>query len=112
MDEPLVLEASMTLQEASGLMLDAGVDVAVAVADGSLFGLLSANEIAQALQDGRDPTDTPVAAIADQHPPLTKADEALAEVHQRLRSVERAVAVVLGPDQEPVGVLSDPEAAP
>jgi CBS domain-containing protein len=111
MNEPLLLEASMTLQEASALMLEAGVEAAVIVCDGSLFGLLTANDVAQALLDGREPSRTPTAAIANDRPPLATADEPLAEVHQRLRGAERRYAVVLSRGQEPVGLLSDHEAA-
>jgi CBS domain-containing protein len=112
MDEPLVVEASMTLQEASALMLDAGVDAAVIVCDDVLFGLLTANDVAQALLDGHEPSRSPTAAVADLHPPLAKADELLAEVHLRLRGAERRFAVVVSGRHEPVGLLSDPEAAP
>ena len=110
--EPVFVEASTTIQDASATMLDGRSGAAIVVENGDLRGLVSAADVAQALADGLDPTSTPVRAILGAAPLRARDDEALAEVHQRMRAEQRPMAVVVGRDGRPVGLLSDHEAAP
>ena len=112
MMEPVIVGPSTTIQNASAAMLDGRSEAAIVVEDGKLRGLVSATDVAQALADGLDPTDTPVRAIAGTDPPRARSDEALADVHQRMRAEEHPLVVVIGPDGQPLGLLADPEAAP
>jgi CIC family chloride channel protein len=112
MSEPLLVDGSMTLQDASARMLEAGVEAAVVVDDGVVHGLLTAEAVAQALLEDHDPSRTRVHAVAEHPPPTTGPDEPLADVHQRMRGAERRLAVVVSATREPLGLLSDPEAAP
>jgi predicted transcriptional regulator len=112
MAAPVVVEASETIQDAAAAMLDGRSEVAILVEDGKLCGLIAAEDVARALAEGRDPAQTPVGAIGEADPPLARRDEALADVHQRMRAGQRARAVVVGRHGEPVGLLVDPEAAP
>jgi len=110
--EPVIVELSTTIQNASAAMLDGRSDAAIVVEHGKLRGLVSAADVARALAEGLDPTDTPVRAIAGTDPPRARGDEALADVHQRMRAEQRPLAVVVGRDGRPVGLLADHEAAP
>jgi CBS domain-containing protein len=111
MMEPVTVEPSTTIQSASATMLDSRSGAAIVVEDGKLRGLVSAADVARALADGLDPTVTPVGAIAGTDPARARSDEALADVHQRMRAeAHPLVVVVVGPDGRPVGLLADPEA--
>jgi CBS domain-containing protein len=107
---PVIVAPSATLQAASASMLDGGMHAALVVEDGRVCGLATAADVSRALEQGYDPTETPVALIAERDPPLALVDEPLAEVHQRMRAVQRRVVPVVGPKREPVGLLEDPEA--
>lgn len=110
--EPVFVEASTTIQDASAAMLDGGSGAAIVVENGELRGLISAADVAQALADDLDPTSTSVGSIAGSDPPRARSDEALADVHQRMRAQQRPLAVVVGRDGRPLGLLADHEAAP
>src|SRR5215207_6567955 len=111
MMEPVFVEVSTTIQDASATMLDGRSGAAIVVEHGKLRGLVSAADVARALADGLDPTATPVAAILGTAPARARGDEALAEVHQRMRAEQRPLAVVVGRDGRPLGLLADHEAA-
>jgi CBS domain-containing protein len=111
MTKPVIVELSATIQNASATMLDGRSEAAIVVKGGKVCGLVSAEDVARALAASLDPTETPVGAIAGTDPPLARSDEALADVHQRMRAEEHPLAVVIGPDGRPVGLLADPEAA-
>jgi CBS domain-containing protein len=106
MSEPVVVNAACTVQDASRVMLDAGVKVAVIVCGGVVCGLLTAADVAHALLEGYDPAHTPVEVIANHHPPLARADEPLAAVRERMRGTERPLAIVIGAERRPLGLLS------
>jgi CBS domain-containing protein len=112
MTTPVIVERSATIQNASATMLDGRSDAAVVVEGGKVRGLVSAEDVARALAEGLDPTDTPVGAIAGADPSLARSDETLADVHQRMRAERHPLAVVVGSDGQPLGLLADPEAAP
>jgi CBS domain-containing protein len=107
---PVVVERSATLQAASASMLDAHAHAAVIVEKGRVCGLATARDISRALEEGRDPTDTLVGAIAQRDPPVARPDEPLAEAHARMRAAQHRVVAVVGGKHEPIGVLEDPEA--
>ena len=111
MTKPVIVELSATIQNASATMLDGRSEAAIVVDGGKVCGLVSAEDVARALAEGLDPTETPVGAIAGTDPPLARSDEALADVHQRMRAERHPLAVVIGPDGQPQGLLADPEAA-
>jgi CBS domain-containing protein len=102
-----VLDASTTVQDASGAMLDARVESAVVVDRTNVRGLLTASDVADALAEGRDVASTPVMAVANPEPTLVKAREPLAEAHERMHIRGDSLAVVVGDDGRPVGVLAD-----
>jgi CBS domain-containing protein len=112
MTKPVMVERSATIQNASATMLDGRSEAAIVVEGDRVCGLVSAEDVARALADGLDPTETPVGAIAGTDPPLARSGEALAEVHQRMRAEARPLAVVIGRDGRPLGLLADPEAGP
>jgi CBS domain-containing protein len=111
MTKPVIVELSATIQNASATMLDGRSEAAIVVEGGKVCGLISAEDVARALAESLDPTQAPVGAIAGTDPPLARSDEALADVHQRMRAEEQPLVVVIGPDGQPVGLLADPEAA-
>ncbi len=107
---PVVISPNATLQEAAATMLDADAHAAVIVDAGRAAGVLTADDVAHALAEGCDPSQTFVATVAEPEPPLVREQDALAEAHRVMRvSQHRAVAVV-GPRGEPVGLLVDHEA--
>lgn len=106
-----ILDASTTIQDASAAMLDDRVEAAVVVDGTSLRGVVTASDVATALAQGRDAGSTPVAAIGGPDPPLVAADEALAEARHRMRAAQHTLAVVIGGEGRPVGVLADDGAA-
>jgi CBS domain-containing protein len=112
MSEPVIVETSTTIQDASARMLDSRSEAAIVVEDGKVRGLLTAEDVARALAEGRDVSETPAGAVAEADPLLVRVDEALAEVHQRMRAEEHGLAAVIGRDGEPVGLLADSEAGP
>jgi CBS domain-containing protein len=112
MTKPVIVERSTTIQHASATMLDRRSEAAIVVAGGKLWGLVSAADVARGLAQGLDPKETPVGAIAGTDPPRARSDEALADVHQRMRAAQHPLAVVIGPDGRPLGLLVDHEAAP
>ena len=107
-----VVERSATIQDASAAMLDNGTQAALVVDGDRLWGLATARDVAEALAAGRDAAVTPIGAIAAPDPVPVHPDDPLAEVRQRMRADRCAVAPVVGADEEPIGVLEDPEAAP
>jgi CBS domain-containing protein len=107
---PVLVEASMTVQEASAGMVDAGRHAAVVLEDGRLRGLATAEDVSRALAAGRDATRTLVGEIAPPGAPVAHADEPLAEAHLRMRGEHHRVVAVLGDDGRPVGILEDSEA--
>jgi CBS domain-containing protein len=110
--EAVLVGPSTTIQQASAAMLDRHVEAAIVVDGTDVRGLISADDVARALAEGRDATSTPVEAIAPPDPPLVNLDEALAEVHQRMRAARRPLVVVVDHDGQAVGVLADHEAGP
>lgn len=112
MTSPVVVEPATTVQATSAAMLDAGVHAALIVDGGKVCGLVTSDDIARALAEGYDTTETPVGVICDRDLALVKPDEPLADAHERMRADARRVAAVTGPRGEPLGLLEDPEAAP
>lgn len=110
--KPVVVDASTTVQDASIAMLDGHAEAAIVVDADGIRGLVTAKGVARALADGRDVTTTPAGAIADPSVPIVRADEPLAEVHQRMRSEQQPVAVVVDRHRHPIGLLTDRKAAP
>jgi CBS domain-containing protein len=102
----VVVESSMTLQEASARMLDAEADAAIVMDADTLAGLLTAEDVARALAEDLDATQTPTGMVADRDPPVVNADEPLIDVHQRLLAEQRELAVAVGADGEPLGLVS------
>jgi CBS domain-containing protein len=107
---PVVLEPSITIQEASAKMLDGGVHAAVIVDDGRVCGLTTAQGISTALAEGYDVTATLLGVIAERDVPVARPDEPLADAHERMRAERHPVVAVVGSKGEPVGVLEDHEA--
>jgi CBS domain-containing protein len=110
--ETVHVRRTTTVQQASAAMLDHHVESAVLLDGSEIDGLLSADDVARALAEGRDATSTPVHVVAAPDPLLVDMDEPLAEVHQRMRAAQRPLAVVVDHDGRPIGVLADHEAAP
>jgi CBS domain-containing protein len=102
-----LLDASTTVQDAAGAMLDARVESAVVIDGTNVRGLLTANDVADALAEGRDVASTPVMAAANAEPTLVKDREPLAEAHERMHIRGDPLAVVVGDDGRPLGVLAD-----
>ena len=111
MQEAVLVGPSTTIQEASAAMLDRRVVAAIVVDGSKIRGLISRDDVARALADGRDAVSTPVRLLTRSDPPLADADEPLAEVHQRMRAAGRPLVVVVAHDGHPMGVLADHEAA-
>jgi CBS domain-containing protein len=111
MREAALVGRSTTIQEASAAMLDRHVESAVLLDGTAIEGLLSAEDVARALAEGRDATSTPVHAVAAPDPLVVDVDEPLAEVHQRMRAAQRPLAVVVDRGGQPLGILADHEAA-
>jgi len=111
MTEPVIVEASATIQHASAAMLAANTEAAIVMDRRKVRGIVAAEDVARALSDGRDVTKTAVLEIVDPDPVVARGDESLAEVHLRMRRAQRAWAIVTG-SGVPLGLLSDPEAAP
>ena len=107
---PVTVGRATTIQDASAAMVDAGSQAALVVDEGRVCGIVTAADVARALGDGYDAAETPIGAIAEPDPPLVRADEPLAEVHQRMRADGRRVTAVAGSHGEPLGVLVDTEA--
>jgi CBS domain-containing protein len=107
---PVVVEASTTVQEASARMLDAAVHGAVVVEDGRICGLVTAEDVSDALAQGHDPTETLMVVIAERDPPLARSQEPLSEAHQRMRAAHHRLVPVVDSAGEPIGLLEDPEA--
>jgi CBS domain-containing protein len=105
-----ILDASTTIQDAAAAMLDCRVEAAVIVDGEKLRGLLTASDVAAALAEGRDAGSTPVATVS-RDPPLAEAKEPLPEARQRMRAAQNSLAVVIGDDGRPVGLLADDGAA-
>jgi CBS domain-containing protein len=102
-----ILDVSTTIQDASAAMLDDHVEAAVVVEATKLRGLLTAGDVARALAEGRDAGSTPIAIVASPDPALVELREPLAEAHGRMRAADRSLAVVIGDDGRPVGLLAD-----
>jgi predicted transcriptional regulator len=111
-EPPVVVEPSTTVQEASAGMLDAGLHAAIVVKAGAVYGLLSAEQVSDALAQGYDASATPVDAIAEQNPMTVGPEDALADAHLLMRSAGRPLAAVVGAKYQPLGVLVDPETGP
>jgi CBS domain-containing protein len=107
---PVSIASTTTLQEAAAAMLDADAQAAVITDEGRARGVLTADDVARALAEGRDPSETTVATVAERESPLVRAQDALAEVHRLMRVSHHRVVAVVGPRGEPVGMLVDPEA--
>jgi predicted transcriptional regulator len=106
MQQPVVVDESATIQEASARMLDARAHVALVVRDGIVSGLATAEGVATALAEGRPASETRVAAIVDHDAPTFGPDHPLADAHQVMRSAARSLAVVVGDHDEPLGILA------
>jgi CBS domain-containing protein len=105
-----VVDRSATIQDASAEMLDAGTQAAIVVDGGRVCGVATAQDVAGALVHAYDTAHTPIGAIAQRSPDAVHPDDLLAEVHARMRAERRAVVPVVGADDEPIGLLEDPEA--
>jgi len=112
MTKPVIVERSAAIQNAAAMMLDGRSEAAIVVEAGKVCGLVSAADVARALAEGLDPTETPVGAIAGTDEPRARSDEALADVHQRMRAEEHPLAVVIGSDGRPWGSWLIMRAAP
>jgi CBS domain-containing protein len=110
--EPVVVAPSATVQDASAAMLDQHGDAAIVLDESGICGLVTAGGVADALAAGYDVARTPVIAIADRDVLVVEADETLAEAHLQMRAAGQRLAVVVGERRRPIGLLSDPEAAP
>jgi CBS domain-containing protein len=107
---PVSIASTSTLQQAATAMLDADALAAVIVDGGRARGVLTAEEIARALADGRDPSETAVAVVAEPEPPVVRAQDTLVEAHRLMRVSEHRAVAVVGSRGEPVGLLLDPGA--
>jgi CBS domain-containing protein len=107
---PARVDPDATLQQASAAMLDAATHEALVARGDRLVGVLTADEVAQALSGG-DATRITAADIVRSADILARPDEPLAEAHQRMRAAHRPIAVVVDSHGRPVGMLIDPEAA-
>ena len=107
-----ILDASTTIQDASAAMLDSHVEAAIVIDGKKLRGLLTASDIADALATGRDTNSTPIAIVTSPDPALVEAGEPLVYAHERMRAAQQPLAVVIGDDRRPVGLLADSEAGP
>jgi CBS domain-containing protein len=105
-----VVDRSATIQDASAEMLDAGTQAAIVVDEGRVCGVATAQDVAGALVHAYDTAHTPIGAIAQSSPDAVHPDDLLAEVHARMRAERRAVVPVVDADDEPIGLLEDPEA--
>jgi CBS domain-containing protein len=101
------VEKDATLQEASAVMLDAGLQAAVVVNEGTPVGLLSAETIAAAMAAGLDVTAGRAEAAADQRIVIVRADDSLLDAHERMRRAGQESAAVVGEDGRLVGLLTD-----
>jgi CBS domain-containing protein len=108
---PVIVEPAMTVQDTSAAMLDARAHAAVVVDGGRVRGLVTVEDISRALARGYDAAETLIGTVVEDEPPLARPDEALAEVHQRMRAAGHGVVAVVGSRREPIGVLADSEAA-
>lgn len=98
------LDGSTTIQDASAAMLDEHVEAVIVIEGGGIRGLVTAGDVAGALAD-RDVASTPVAEIARGDPLVVAEREPLAQARDRMRIAGVALAVVVGEDRRPVGVL-------
>jgi CBS domain-containing protein len=101
-----VLDASTTIQEASAAMLEDRVEAAIVVDGKRLRGLVTARDVADGLARG-DVGSTLVTEITHRDPLVVSEQDALAEAHVRMRAADAALAVVIGDDGRPVGLLPD-----
>jgi CBS domain-containing protein len=108
----VVVAPQATMQDASAAMLDAGAQAAVVVDRGRVRGLVTVDDISDALSEGLDAAEARVDSIAERDPPVARHDDLLAEVHQRMRAQGRRVLPVVGRDHAPLGLLEDHEASP
>ena len=104
---PVTVQPATTVQEASARMLEAAVHAAVVVDDGSVGGMVTAEQLSEAMAQGYDPSETPVGVVAESDPPLVAPDDALTEAHQRMRAAEHTVVPVVTARGRPVGMLDD-----
>jgi CBS domain-containing protein len=112
MMEAVLVSPQTTIQDASAAMLDGRSTAAVVVEGRRVRGLITAADVARTLADGREAARTLVRDAAQPDPPRVAAEEALAKVHLGIRERGQPLAVVIGDDGRPVGLLADPEAAP
>jgi CBS domain-containing protein len=105
-----IVDASTTIQDASAAMLDDHVEAAIVVDVPRLRGLVTAPDVAGGLSQ-RDVGSTLVAEIASWDPVIVGEQDALAEARERMRAADVALAVVVGDDDRPVGLLPDDERA-
>lgn len=103
-EPPVLLTPDTTLQAASATMLDAHAHSAIVVERGRVCGLVTVAHVAQSLAAG---PDTRVGAVAELDPPVVRAQEPLAEAHERMRAAQRAALPVVAEGGEPVGLLVD-----
>ena len=105
-----IVDASTTIQDASGAMLDHHVEAAIVVDGPRLRGLVTAPDVAGGLSQ-RDVGSTLVAEIASWDPVIVGEQDALVEARERMRAADVSLAVVVGDDDRPVGLLPDHEPA-
>jgi CBS domain-containing protein len=105
-----VVERSATVQDASAEMLDAGTQAAIVVDGGRACGVATAADVTAALAEAPDAARTPIGAIVQRTAPTVHPEDLLAEVHLRMRADGRAVVPVVGAEDQPIGLLEDPEA--
>ena len=104
----VVVERSVTLQEASARMLDAAGEVALVVDDdGTFMGIVTAQDVAHALAEGHDARVARAEEIADREPPVARPDEPLVDAHRRMRIEQRELAVAVDREGKPLGLLTD-----
>jgi CBS domain-containing protein len=107
---PVAVAPGTTLQEAAAAMLAERAQAAVIVdAGGRARGLLTADDVARALAEGRDPAATPVHGVA-REAPVVRAEDPLVDAHRLMRVSGHKVVAVVGAHREPVGLLMDAEA--
>lgn len=107
---PALVAPATTIQEASQAMLDAETHAAIVVDDGRVCGIATADDVARALTEGYDASETPIGVIAQRDAVVLRADDRLLEAHERMRAAAHPAAPVVDDHGAPVGLLVDPEA--
>ena len=105
--DPIALDSQVSLRDAARHMRDADVGAVLVLEDGSVTGIVTDRDIVvRAIADGKDPSTTPLSAVASRKMVSLRPDGSVDEAVRLMREHSVRRLPVVDEAGRPVGIVS------